>query len=135
MPSGDTPSETISAPSSPIIEVDEEAYEAQFRGQTVSVYQRIEPTFCPAETFEPTEYQLVAVISDTNLAEAFALTNSVGGRWQSTDDPRLDVLVSNSRNTSIGDVFYVAETDAYKVATKRGFEDVYAADRHEGVSV
>ena len=121
----------------PIEEVDEAAYEAQFRGQTISVYQKIDQDFSPAESFVPEEYQKVAVINDTNPGEAFALTNSVDGRWQSTDDPRMEVLVPRSRNSSIGDVFYVAETEDYKVATRRGFENIYSLSENvpQGVSV
>ncbi len=121
----------------PIEEVDEAAYEAQYRGQTISVYQKIDQDFSQPEWFVPEDYQQVAVINDTNPGEAFSLTNSVDGRWQSADDPRIEVLVPRSRNSSIGDVFYVAETDDYKVATRRGFESIPSVSEEipQGVSM
>lgn len=120
-------------PAEEIVEIDERTYEQQFHADTVTIWQRREEDFQVPSAFDSSEYVKVAVVSDSNISEAFGITQSIEGRWQSSDDPRVSVIEKKSRSSSVGDVAECA--GEFFVVTHSGFEQIPAVEETQSIKV
>jgi len=115
-----------------IVEVDEAEFEASFRGNQISVWQAKDPDFSVPEAFDKKGFAKVATISDTNLAEAFSLTQNVEGRWTAGGDTRVSVHLKSARSSSVGDVLEVGVGEFHAISSM-GFEQI--PDLEQGAKV